>query len=90
MVGQGAKGNGIVRFSVIAYSADGIVLAVWLGVTFRAEKMQRDIGLVADNPAVVARADIKEISSAHLVVAAILHSASGAAGHNHADMFHLT
>ena len=66
------------------------MLAVWLRVTFRAEKMQRDIGLVADHPAVVAGADIKEISSAHLVVAAIWHSTSGAAGHYHADMFYLT
>jgi len=57
---------------------------------FRAEKMQRDIGFVADYPAVVARANVKEVSRAHLVVAAILHPASGAAGHNHADMFYLT
>jgi hypothetical protein len=52
--------------------------------------MQRDIGLVADHPAIVARADIKEISSAHLVVAAILQSTSGATGHNEANMFYLT
>ena len=61
---------------------------MWLRVTFRAEKMQRDIGLVANHPAIVARADIKEISSIHLVIAPILHSTDGAAGHNHSDMFY--
>ena len=64
------------------------MLAVWLRVTFRAEKMQRDIGFVADYPAVVARANVKEVSSAHLVVAAILHSTGGAARHNDSDMFY--
>ena len=57
---------------------------------FRAKKMERNIRLVADDPTIVARPDIKEISSAQLVLAAILHSTGGTAGHNHADMFYLT
>ena len=55
---------------------------------FRAKKMERNIRLVADDPTIVARPDIKEISRAHLVIAAILHSTGGATGYDHADMFY--
>ena len=47
---------------------------------FRAKKMERNIRLVADDPTIVARPDIKEISSAQLVLAAILHSTGGTTG----------
>ena len=56
---------------------------------FRAKKMEGDIRLLADHPTVVDRSDIKEISSAHLVIAAILHSTGGTTGDNQTDMFHL-
>jgi len=59
-----------------------------LRVMFRAEKMQRHIRLIAHHPTVVAGADVKQISGPHFVVAAVLHPAGGATGHNQADMFH--
>src|SRR5438045_9720649 len=49
--------------------------------------MQRDIRFVAYHPAIVAGPDVKQISRPHLVVAASLHSTSGTAGYDHADMF---
>ena len=64
------------------------MLGVWLRVTFRAEKMQRDIGLIAYHPTVVARSDVKQIALMHLLIAPILHSTGGAAGHNHSNMFY--
>ena len=56
---------------------------------FRAQKVEGNIGLVTDYPAIVAGPDVKQISRSHLVVAAVFHSASGAPGHNHPDVFHL-
>src|SRR5205823_14796094 len=49
--------------------------------------MKRDIRFVAYHPAIVAGPEVKQISRPHLVVADILHSKSGAAGYDHADMF---
>src|SRR5882724_7209082 len=63
-------------------------LAVSLRVMFRAKKMQRHIRLIAHDPTVVAGADVKQISSPHLVIAPVLHLAGGATGYNQADMFH--
>src|SRR6266576_792401 len=56
---------------------------------FRAQKVEGNIGLVTDYPTIVAGPDVKQISRSHLVVAAVFHSASGAPGHNHPDVFHL-
>src|SRR5207237_8584259 len=49
--------------------------------------MKRDRPFVTYHPAIVAGPEVKQISRPHLVVAAILHSTSGAAGYDHADMF---
>src|SRR5438477_5197099 len=54
-----------------------------------AEKMERNIRLVTDYPAVVTGSDVKRISRLHLIVAAIFHPASRATGHNQPDMLHL-
>src|SRR5713101_6068581 len=59
-----------------------------LRVMFRAKKMQRHIRLIDDHPAIVTRADVKQIAGPHLVVASVFHLAGGVTGHNHADMFH--
>ena len=56
---------------------------------FGAEKMERNIRFIAYHPTVVARSDVKQIARTHLVIAPILHSTGGAAGHNHSDMFYL-
>jgi len=65
------------------------ILLASFRIMFRAKKMEGNISLVADHPTLVARSDIKEISSLHLVIAAILHLTSGTAGYNHANMFYL-
>src|SRR5436305_14013647 len=56
---------------------------------FGTEKMERDIGLFANYPTVVAGPDVKQIPSLHLVVAAVFHLTSRAPGHNQTDVFHL-
>jgi hypothetical protein len=49
------------------------LLSGMVGVVIRAEKMQGDIGLVADHPAVVSRCDVKDISRAHFSDGAVVH-----------------
>ena len=55
---------------------------------FRAQKVEGNIGLVTDYPAVVTGPDVKQISRSHLVVAAVFHSAGRGPGHNYPDVFH--
>jgi hypothetical protein len=50
--------------------------------------VQRDVRLVADNPAVVPGSDVKEIAGFHFDDAAVVHGGGGAAGDNEADVFH--
>jgi hypothetical protein len=59
---------------------------VTVGVLVRAEQMQRDIGLVADHPAVVSGCDVEDISGAHLDDGAVVHCSSRAAGDDQADV----
>src|ERR1700736_5475825 len=57
-----------------------------VGVVVRAEKMQRDVGLVPDHPAVVSGCDMEEVSRAHLKDSAIVHRSSRTARDDDADM----
>src|SRR5207302_4628783 len=51
-----------------------------------AEEVERDVGLVADDPAVVPRRNVEDVASAHLEHAAVIHCGGGAARDDHSDM----
>src|ERR1700730_1808789 len=53
-----------------------------------AKKMERDVGLVAHHPAVVAWPNVEKIACLHLIMASIVHLARGRAGNDEADVFH--
>src|SRR6266496_240043 len=55
-----------------------------------AEERKRDVGLVADDPAVVPRRDVEDIAGTHLEHAAIVHRRGGAARDDHSHMLDLT
>lgn len=58
-----------------------------------AEKMKRNVRLIADNPTIVtgrSRRDVEEHSRTKFVDGAIFHRSGGAAGEHHANMFHVT
>src|ERR1700726_2665577 len=57
-----------------------------VGVMVRAEKMQGDVRLAADHPAVVSRCDVEDVSRAHLGDRAVVHRRGRAAGDHDADM----
>src|SRR5215831_10934049 len=59
---------------------------VMVGVVVRAEKMQGDVGLVADHPTVVSGCDVEDVSRAHLGDRAVVHRRGRAAGDDDADM----
>jgi hypothetical protein len=50
------------------------------------EKMEGDVGLVADDPTVVAGTDVKKITGLHFVITAVVHPAGGRAGNHEADV----
>src|SRR6266566_2801030 len=77
------------RLSPSAFPQSMSILAVSLRVMFRTEKMQRHIRLIAYDPTVVARADVKQISGSHFVIPPVLHLAGGTTGPNHADLLHI-
>src|SRR4051794_24548419 len=51
--------------------------------------MQRDIGLIAHDPAVVPGRDVEDIARAHLDHLAVIHRRRGLAGDDHPDMLDL-
>src|SRR5271156_3405232 len=57
-----------------------------VGVVIRAEKMEGDVGLVADHPAVVTRRDVEDVSRAYLGDGAVVRCSSCAARDDDADM----
>ena len=61
-----------------------------MGIFFRAQKMQRNIRLIANAPTVVSRPDIKEIARLHDVSSSIRHRTRGFPGYHHANVLHLT
>src|SRR5215472_7616146 len=63
----------------------GILLGT-VGVAVRAVKMQGDIGLVPDHPAIVSRRDVKDVSRAQFGDGAVVHRSSRTARNNDADM----
>src|SRR5262249_19052287 len=62
------------------------LLSGTVGVVVCAEKMQGNIGLVADHPAVVSGRDVEDISLAHLGDGAIVHCRCCPARDDDADM----
>lgn len=61
-----------------------------MGIFFRAQKMQRNIRLIANDPTIVARPDIKKIARLHDVSSSIRHRTRGFPGYHHANVLHLT
>src|SRR6266478_7195748 len=57
-----------------------------VGVVVRTEKMQRDVGLIPDHPAVVSRRDVEDVSRAHLSDVAVVHRSGCPAGDDDPDM----
>jgi hypothetical protein len=57
-----------------------------VGVVVRTEKMQGDIRLVADHPAVVSRRDVEDVSLVQLGNGAVVHCSRRAPRDNDADM----
>src|ERR1700726_4705656 len=57
-----------------------------VGVMVRAEKMQGDVRLVADPPAVVSGCDVEDVSRAHLGDGGVVHCSCCAARDDDADM----
>src|SRR4051812_14895702 len=55
-------------------------------VMLRAEKMEREVRLVADDPTVVSRADIENVARLHFIIAAVIHPAGGRTGNDEADV----
>jgi ABC-type phosphate/phosphonate transport system ATPase subunit len=56
------------------------------GVIARSQEMQRDVGFIAHNPAVVPRLNVEDVACVHLNDSAIIHSRSSAAGNDHPDV----
>jgi hypothetical protein len=54
-----------------------IVLFGSRGIAFAADDVQRDIGLFADDPTVMSRWDIEEVTSLHQALAAVVHLGDG-------------
>ena len=46
-------------------------------VMLRAEEMERDVRLIADDPTVVPGPDVEKIAGFHFVIAAVVHLAGG-------------
>src|SRR5712671_2715748 len=57
-----------------------------VGVVVRTEKMQRDVGLIPDHPAVASRRDVEDVSRAHLIDVAVVHRSGRPAGDDDPDM----
>src|ERR1700730_13453279 len=62
------------------------LLSGMVGVVVRAEKMQGDVGLVADHPAVVSWSNVEDVSRAHISNGAIVHRSCRPARDDDADM----
>jgi hypothetical protein len=65
---------------------DSISFQELVGVVVRAEKMQGDVGLVANHPAVVSWSNVEDVSRAHLSNGAIVHRSCRPARDDDADM----
>src|SRR5512132_1864043 len=52
--------------------------------------MERDVGLVAHDPAVVSRRDVKHVSRTHDTFFTAIHGDHGPSGDDHANVLHLT
>src|SRR5438132_3879170 len=76
-----------IRSGAGSETSSGCLLVVSCRVMVGAEEVQRDVGLIADNPAVVPRRNVKDIASAHFEHPAVVHRRGRAARHDHADMF---
>src|SRR5262249_13225090 len=75
---------GAVTLSVACWS----VLSV-MRVFLRSEKMKRNIRLIAHDPAVMARTDVKAVDRFHDIRSTTLHCTRRLSGYHHPDMLHL-
>src|SRR5512146_2011023 len=50
------------------------------------KKMQRDIGLVANDPAVMSGRNVEDLPRPHFDNPSVVHGGRGAAGNDHSDM----
>src|SRR3954467_11505484 len=57
-------------------------------VVLAAHDVQRDVGLVAHNPAVVARRDVEEVARPHDPLLPVVHPHRGAAAEDQTDVLH--
>src|SRR5256712_3677766 len=69
-------------------ASSGTVPAELPGVRGRAQKVQRHVRLVADDPGVVPRSDGEQVSRLERDLPAIVHDDHGASGHHEADVLH--
>src|SRR3954470_16664396 len=71
--------------SLISNPSFRSLVSVLLGT----HEVKRDIRLIADDPAIVAGRDVKDIASFHFDLAAIAHRSNRSAGDNDSDVFHV-
>jgi hypothetical protein len=60
---------------------------LFLRVLACAHQMQRNVRLIPNDPTVVSRCDVKDISSFHLDNSAVIHGRCCSSGDDHSNMF---